>query len=56
MTRVFIVKRQVKTNLAVVFIVKVTVQLASLILAVIHNLCHWMRRKPRITFYFSKLQ
>jgi hypothetical protein len=28
--------------------VKVTIQLASLILAVKHNLCYWMSNKPRI--------
>jgi hypothetical protein len=36
--------------------VKVTIQLASLILAVKRNLCYLMSKKPRITSDFSKLQ
>jgi hypothetical protein len=45
-------KRQLKTNLAV----KVTIQLASLILPVQHNLCYWISNKPGKTSDFSKLQ
>jgi hypothetical protein len=36
--------------------VKVTIQLASLIIAVKHNLCYWMSNKPLISSDFSKLQ
>jgi hypothetical protein len=39
-----------------VFTVKVTIQLASLILAVKNNVCYWMNNKPRITSDVSKLQ
>jgi hypothetical protein len=39
-----------------VFMVKVTIQLASLILAVKHNLCYWMSNKPRKISHVSKLQ
>jgi hypothetical protein len=36
--------------------VKFTIQLASLILAVKHNLCYWISSKPRKTSEFFKLQ
>jgi hypothetical protein len=36
-------------------VVKVTIQLTNLILAVKHNLCYWMSNKPRITSdFYSK--
>jgi hypothetical protein len=56
-TSVFIAKKTTQNKFSSgVFIVKVTIQLVSLILAVKHNLCYWMSNKPCITSDFSKLQ
>jgi hypothetical protein len=56
-TSVFIVKKTTQNEFSSsVFIVKVTGQPVSLILAVKHNVCYWMSNKPRITSDFSKLR
>jgi hypothetical protein len=56
-TSVFIVKRTTENLFdGGVFIVKVTIQLTSLILAVNRNLCYWISNKPHITSDFSILQ